>query len=115
MGCVKIETPALIDDRAVMFKAKSKERVKNSLGGGGAASWGVEILHAEQPPTLTRACIEVAGRGGEEGTEVKRSGRRRGEAAYVAQGKTGVGRTKWWALTGSNCGPPACKAGALTG
>ena len=21
----------------------------------------------------------------------------------------------WWAVTGSNCGPPACKAGALTG
>jgi hypothetical protein len=21
----------------------------------------------------------------------------------------------WWAVAGSNCGPPACKAGALTG
>ena len=22
---------------------------------------------------------------------------------------------RWWAVAGSNCGPPACKAGALTG
>ena len=24
-------------------------------------------------------------------------------------------RIIWWAVAGSNCGPPACKAGALTG
>jgi len=76
---------ALIDDRTVPFEAVPLQRGKDQVTGTRLFPRRVNVLHAHQPTTVVAAGLKATCHGGKQGTEMQRSGGRRGESPHVAR------------------------------
>jgi hypothetical protein len=61
--------------RSVPLEAEIFEVSKDASGGSRRLAWFIEIFHADEPLSPVLAGVEVAGGGGYERAEVKRTSR----------------------------------------
>ncbi len=80
-GLVAFAATALPDDFAVPVQTEMVQRAHDLVGGTGNNARGIEILDTEQPAPALPPGEAVAAHRGDQGTEMKRTGRARGEAS----------------------------------
>ena len=73
----------LVNDGGIPFEAESGEGFQNGCGKFGMAARGVHVFDAHDPFAAVGACVKITADGGDERTEMQRSGRRWREPSAI--------------------------------
>lgn len=82
---VIFQTLTLIEDLAVPYQTQLGQLLEDLCGGTRGFPGGIKVFHANQPAAVVCPGIDIAGYGGDYGSEMQGSGRGRCESANIGR------------------------------